>query len=151
MSFITIHFIISQKESKKCDSLTKYQHAYGHIRLFQETVEGLVELLERFFIIVTHGIHDAMLKMILQDDAADPLDGAVNSRKLDEHVTAVPAIRNHLLDGFEMANEPCHTIEDSLGLRMAVLMTVHAMRMRHDGAVSQHMGMFLQKYPFFPA
>ena len=73
---------------------------------FQKTVNCFVELIKRLLVVLPHGIHDAMLEMILQDDAADALYGAVDGRKLDEHVAAVPAIGNHLLDGFEMTDEP---------------------------------------------
>ena len=80
--------------------------------------------------------------MVLEDDAADALDGAVDRRELHEHLAAVAPVLDHVLDGFEVADEPRHAVEHRLRLRVAVLMAVRAMCMVEHRAIGQHMDMF---------
>ncbi len=111
---------------------------YTFTFLFDEAINSLIELLQCLLIIIADSIDNTMLKMVLEYDATDSLDGAINSGKLYEHFAAVSSVLYHVLNGFEMTNEPRHAVEHCFCLRMAVCMT---MRMLYYCTIWQHMCM----------
>ena len=83
-----------------------------------------------------HRFHDAVFHVVLDDDTAYALEGAVHRRQLGEDFRAVAAVLHHFLHGLKVPYEAGQTVYHALGLGVAVMMAVVVM---DDGAICQHM------------
>ena len=97
---------------------------FCHFPLFQELVDGFIQVFDGLFVVVLHRMDDAVADVVLEDEAADAFDGGVDGGELDEDVAAVAAVFDHLADGFEVADEACHAVEHGFRLRVGVTVRV---------------------------
>ena len=96
------------------------------LQLLIFTVIGLALLFD--FI---NGFHDTVGNVFLQDQFTRIIHRGFHRRELDQHLTAVPVVLHHGLDGLEMPDGPGKPVQDRLFLRvrMNVMMAAGAIAM----------------------
>ena len=101
---------------------------------FNETVDCLIECIDRGHIVLFNGLHDTVADVVFHDDFACIVDGVPDSRKLDQDITAVLAALDHALDSLQMPYGAGEAVDHRAHLLFAVHMAVGnmpaGMRMR---------------------
>ena len=88
------------------------------------SVNGVVQKLNFIQIACDHGVRDAVLQMILQNNAGGAIQGGSDGGELHQYLGTVAALLHHAFDGLQMpdgAGKPVHH-----GFALGVNMTVFA-------------------------
>ena len=85
--------------------------------LSDEFIDGFVQLLKGFDIIMLDCVDDAGRKVLLEDDSADRVDRGFDRGKLDENFRAVSAVFNHPAGRLHMTDDARHTVQHSFCVR----------------------------------
>ena len=87
-------------------------------------VDGVIQILDRLLIVVLYRFCDAVLHMILQDNAAYPAQGGPYRSKLDQDLRTISSGFHHPPDGFHMSDSPGQPVQYRRGLCVIMCVTV---------------------------
>lgn len=105
--------------------------------LFDEFIDGVLEIIETFFVAGLYRVNDAMGDVFFEDEFTDIVDGRTHSGDLNQDFAAVASVGDHIAHGFHMADGPIHTVDN--GLRMLWGMRVRMRQMLTCGIVTMGM------------
>lgn len=83
-----------------------------------------IELFDELIVAGFYGVCNAVLKMILENDARRAAQRRAHRRKLDENIRAVTLVLDHALYGFEMPDGAREPVYNGLALRVRMRMVV---------------------------
>jgi hypothetical protein len=110
-----------------------------YVFLLHEAFNGGVQIFKRLHVSLNRCVHDAVIDMVLQDDLGSIAQSRADSGKLNQNISAVPAILHHALDRFEMPQRSAESIQNRLRIRMGV-------RMRMLMFMCMHMEMLMRLF-----
>lgn len=90
--------------------------------LFHKFINGTAKIIDGIFIAVSHRIHHAVAKMILQNHLSGVVNGGTNRSQLNQHLGTVVSFFYHPFHLLQMTNGPGKPVND--GLLIFVNMTV---------------------------
>lgn len=88
--------------------------------LFQEPVDGVVQVYYGLLIPLFDGLHNAVADMVFQDQVAGVVDGGPDGGQLDQDLAAVCIVFDHPFDRLNMPGGFGKAIDDGFLLRLAV-------------------------------
>ena len=102
---------------------------HGVLILLQESINGGLEVIDRFFISVLHRVDDAVGDVLADDDLAERADRGADGRELDEHIRAVLVPLDHVLHFVQMPDDPGQTVDNTLFVFRRVVMGVYFLKL----------------------
>jgi hypothetical protein len=90
--------------------------------LLYKPINGIIEFLNGFIVIIARRINDTVLDVVFHDNAAHAFNGSVNRCQLYQHFTAIAAVFYHSFNRFQMAHNAINAVQ--YGFRVFVAMCV---------------------------
>ena len=92
--------------------------------LLHELLYRFLQIFDRLLVVALHRVNDARFDVVFKDQLAGLVQSCYYRGQLYQDLTAVTAVFNHPFDGLQMSRRFREPVDDLLGMRMFVIMTM---------------------------